>query len=458
MREEGLTSSVGGIRPSTPTPSAGLRAPPSLHPADLHPARPGHGSGRAGAQALRNPQTRGSRSGAVGCRDKSFFDIPSLSSRTIVYKGLLLATQIASSIRSSPTPTWSAPLPGAPALLDQYVPDLEAGPPVPLHLPQRRDQYPARQQALDGRAPVHTDLAAVRGRHEEAFPHRQCPAGAIPPILDNVVELLPMSGRSLPHVHGDAHSGGLGRRSHHACGKERFLRISRLPDGALGRPGRDRLHRRPRHRRDSRPQRPAPGALPRHERRPCRHGLRSRRPSRQPEESPLQRPPAARPHVPGRPRSRPASSPTRRSKQQLAARQPYARVAEGEPGRARTICPARRVCIPTDFETILQRQRAFGYTDEDLQDHPRSRWRRRARSRSAPWAPTRRWPASPTSRSCCSITSSSSSPRSPIRPSTRSAKNWSCRSPATSGAKRNILDETPQHCHTLKLTHPILTN
>ena len=26
------------------------------------------------------------------------------------------------------------------------------------------------------------------------------------------------------------------------------------------------------------------------------------------------------------------------------------------------------------------------------------------------------------------------------------------------GTERNILDETPQHCHTLKLPHPILTN
>ncbi len=106
-------------------------------------------------------------------RDKSFFAIPSLSSRTIVYKGLLLATQIASFYKELSDPlTVKRPVPGAPAFLDQYVPDLEAGPSVPLHLPQRRDQYSARQQGLDGRAPVHIDLAAVRGRHGKAFPHR----------------------------------------------------------------------------------------------------------------------------------------------------------------------------------------------------------------------------------------------------------------------------------------------
>ena len=56
--------------------------------------------------------------------------------------------------------------------------------------------------------------------------------------------------------------------------RARLLRIPRRADGAVGRPGRDRLHRRPPDRRDARPQRPAPGALYRHRRRPRRHGLR----------------------------------------------------------------------------------------------------------------------------------------------------------------------------------------
>ena len=77
----------------------------------------------------------------------------------------------------------------------------------------------------------------------------------------------------------------------------------------------------------------------------------------------------------------------------------------------------------TDSETLVQRQRAFGYTAEDLKMilGPMAR---RARSRSAPWAPICRWPASPTSRSRCFITSNSSSRRSPIRPSTPFAKTW----------------------------------
>ena len=112
----------------------------------------------------------------------------------------------------------------------------------------------------------------------------------------------------------------------------------------------------------------------------------------------------------------------------------------------------------TDHETLLSRQRAFGYTDEDLRIDPRRPWRRRARSRSAPWAPIRRWPVSPTSRSRCSTTSSSSSRRSPIRPSIPIREEMVMSLISYIGTERNILDETPQHCHTLKLPHPILTN
>ena len=52
---------------------------------------------------------------------------------------------------------------------------------------------------------------------------------------------------------------------------------------------------------------------------------------------------------------------------------------------------------------------------------------RTASRRSARWATTRRWPCSRTSRSCSTTTSSSSSPRSRTRRSTASARRSSCR-------------------------------
>ena len=60
--------------------------------------------------------------------------------------------------------------PGALAVLDEHVPVLVAGPPLPLRRAQRRDQHPARQPQLDGRP---RGAAGVR-------PHPRRPAAAVP--------------------------------------------------------------------------------------------------------------------------------------------------------------------------------------------------------------------------------------------------------------------------------------
>ena len=62
--------------------------------------------------------------------------------------------------RASRAPIAHGPL----ALLDQHLPVLGARAPVPLHLPQRRDQHAARQRQLDARPPVHVPLAGLRRR------------------------------------------------------------------------------------------------------------------------------------------------------------------------------------------------------------------------------------------------------------------------------------------------------
>ena len=75
--------------------------------------------------------------------------------------------------------------------------------------------------------------------------------------FDNVLELLVLAGRSLPHAMmmmiPEAYDG----RDDVPEDLKRLLRLPRLPDGAVGRPGGDRVHRRHRDRRDARPQRPA---------------------------------------------------------------------------------------------------------------------------------------------------------------------------------------------------------
>ena len=86
------------------------------------------------------------------------------------------------------------------------------------------------------------------------------------------------------------------------------------------------------------------------------------------------------------------------------------------------------------------------------------RWRPRAKNRSAPWAPD-------TPLACLSdkpqplfnyfkqlFAQVTNPPIDPIR------EEMVMSLTSYIGTERNILDETPRHCHTLKLPHPILTN
>jgi glutamate synthase domain-containing protein 2/glutamate synthase domain-containing protein 1/glutamate synthase domain-containing protein 3 len=111
----------------------------------------------------------------------------------------------------------------------------------------------------------------------------------------------------------------------------------------------------------------------------------------------------------------------------------------------------------TDHETILSRQRAFGYTDEDM------------RMIIGPMAEKGEEPigsmGTDTPLACLSdkpqplfnyfkqlFAQVTNPPIDPIR------EEMVMSMISYIGTERNILDETPQHCHTLKLPHPILTN
>jgi glutamate synthase domain-containing protein 2/glutamate synthase domain-containing protein 3 len=112
---------------------------------------------------------------------------------------------------------------------------------------------------------------------------------------------------------------------------------------------------------------------------------------------------------------------------------------------------------PTDLDSILQRQRAFGYTDEDL------------KFMLGPMAVQGMEPVGSmgcdTPLACLSdkpqplfnyfkqlFAQVTNPPIDPIR------EELVMSLASFIGTERNILDETPQHCHTLKLEHPILTN
>ena len=295
------------------TRCAGL---PALHPADLHPARSRNGSGHAGAQALHNPETRRSGSGSSPrSATKSFFTIPSLSSRTIVYKGLLLATQIASFYKELSDPLTVSAL----CLVHQRF-STNTFPTWKLAHPFHFICHNGEINTLRG------NIAWMDARQsrlssplfgedmKKLFPIAM-PDGSDSAILDNVVELLHMSGRSLPHAMAMLIPEAWDGDPTMSAEKEGFLRIPCVPDGTVGRTGSDRIHRRPRHRSDSGPQRPAPGALSRHARQPCLswHPKPESFPIK-PEEIRDEGSAAAGSHVSRRPGSGKRSFPTRRSK------------------------------------------------------------------------------------------------------------------------------------------------
>ena len=135
---------------------------------------------------------------------------------------------------------------GASALLDQHVPELGPGASVPLHVAQRRDQHAARQYQLDACAREAVHFAAVRRRHQEDCCRSSSRTAATRRLFDNCLELLMRTGRSLPHavmmMIPEAWQNDRADERQQA----RVLRVPFLHDGAVGRAGVDRVHRRDR--------------------------------------------------------------------------------------------------------------------------------------------------------------------------------------------------------------------
>ena len=147
---------------------------------------------------------------------------------------------------------------------------------------------------------------------------------------------IPGAGRLLARARDDDDDPrGLGGQSADGRGAPRLLRIQRRADGAVGRPGRDRLHRRPADRRDARPQRPAPGALLRHPRRPHHHGVGNGR-AADPGEGHRQASGACSPaRCCWSTSTKAASFPTRRSRRRSRKSHPYKQWLEQHADRAR---------------------------------------------------------------------------------------------------------------------------
>jgi glutamate synthase (NADPH) large chain len=138
--------------------------------------------------------------GAADIKDKGFFAVPSLSSWTIVYKGLLLAPQITSFYTDLSNPDAVSAL----CLVHQRF-STNTFPSWQLAHPYRYLCHNGEINTLRGNVNwMHARQSLLKSEAfgsdmERLFPIVQ-PNVSDSAALDNVVELLALSGRSLPHV------------------------------------------------------------------------------------------------------------------------------------------------------------------------------------------------------------------------------------------------------------------
>ena len=173
------------------------------------------------------------------------------------------------------------------------------------------------------------------------------------------------------------------------AGAEGVLRVPLVADGAVGRPGVDRVHRRHGDRRGARSQRPAAVALLRDQGRPGRSWRRRSACSTSRPRTSCSRSGCTRAASSSSTPRRAASSPTRRSSSELAAAQPYARVAARQPRRHRRSAEPAPYLPPPSHETVIAAAAAVRLHRTKICGCCWRRWRPTARSRSARWAPTR---------------------------------------------------------------------
>ena len=390
-----------------------------------------------------------------GVEDAEMFYIPSLSCRTIVYKGLLLAPQIANFYRELSDPDATSAL----CLVHQRF--------STNTFPSWQRAHPYRYIAHNGE--INTLRGNVNWMHarqsllksplfgddlKKLFPII-APDGSDSANFDNAVELLLQSGRSLPHVMamlipeawaGNPHMKPEKRAfyEYHACLMEPWdgpAAIAFTDGRVIG------------------------ATLDRNGLRPGRYVVTNDDLVVMASEAGVLEIPTEQ--VKRKGRLQPGKMflvdtvegriiSDREIKDMLASRQPYAEwVKENQITIDQLPDPARM--HHPDAETLLRRQRAFGYTDEDL------------RMILGPMAKNGEEPigsmGTDTPLACLSDKPQSlfnyfkqlfaqvtNPPIDPIR------EEMVMSLISYIGSERNILEEAPENCHMLKLAHPLLTN
>jgi len=392
---------------------------------------------------------------ATDLPDKHFFYIPSLSSRTIIYKGLLLANQISEFYQELSDPDAVSAL-------------------CLVHQRFSTNTFPSWQLAHPYRYLCHNgEINTVRGNinwmnaREKVLSSQLfgddfkkllpviTPAGSDSGSLDNAVELLTLAGRSLPHVMAmlipEAWDADSTMRPEKKAFYEYHASLMEPWDGPAAIAFTDG--------------RSIGATLDRNGLRPARYlvthdglvilgseaGVLPVKPEDVKFKGRLQ---------PGRmllvDTVEGRIVPDEELKERLSSRQPYGEWLKANQITLDSLPEPPRV-YDSDLDSIVMRQRAFGYTDEDL------------RVLMLPMAEKGEEPlgsmGTDTPLACLSdkpqplfhyfkqLFAQVTNPAiDPIREELVMSLT------SYIGTERNILEETPQHCHTLKLPHPLLTN
>jgi hypothetical protein len=198
----------------------------------------------------------GPRHPRLGPPNAGEFYVPSFSHRTIVYKGMLLAEQVGPFYRTSRQALHSALCLAHQRFSTNTFPTWDLAHPFRFIAHNGEINTLQRQPQLDQVAPGDDPLEAAGRR-----PRQDLAADLRRPVRLGLVRQRARAARDgrLPdRARDDADDPrGVGRQPADGRQAARLLRVPRGADGAVGRPGRGRVHRRQVHRRHARPQRPA---------------------------------------------------------------------------------------------------------------------------------------------------------------------------------------------------------
>src|SRR5579871_1965872 len=387
--------------------------------------------------------------------DKDFFYIPSLSARTIVYKGLLLAPQIANFYPELSDPEVISAL----CLVHQRF-STNTFPTWQLAHPYRYIAHNGEINTLRGNVNwMHARQSVLASPLfgadiKKLFPIIQ-PGGSDSASFDNALELLVMGGRSIQHAMAMLIPEAWSSNPHMNPAKKAFYEyhasLMEPWDGPAAIAFTDG--------------RVIGATLDRNGLRPARYLVTNDDLILMASETGVL--PVKPENVTLKGRLQPGKMllvdtmegriiSDKELKKSLYRRNPYQTwLAENQITLDQLPEPSRE--HGTDHETILCRQRAFGYTDEDL------------RLLLAPMAEKGEEPigsmGTDTPLACLSdkpqplfhyfkqlFAQVTNPPIDPIR------EEMVMSLISYIGTERNILDETPKHCHTLRMPHPILTN